>query len=145
MRTFAHFNARTVDEAVPMPAIVRVVTGYVKKLFRARVPCTKENIWARDKHRCQYCGNVVTKKDRTLDHVLPKSRGGGRSWENLVTSCVTCNGTKGDRTPEEAGMRLLSTPAAPGKSYRQDRLTWSAIRSSPWAEAIRGSGLLGTE
>ena len=66
----------------------------------------RRNIFLRDGHKCGYCG----KKGTTIDHILPKSRGGKNTWENLVTACQSCNNRKRDRTPEEAGMTLLTTP-----------------------------------
>ncbi|MEZ4901376.1 MAG: HNH endonuclease [Spirosomataceae bacterium] len=68
---------------------------------------TRQNIFKRDGHRCVYCG---THEDLTLDHVLPKSRGGRTSWDNLATACKRCNTRKGDRTPEEAFMPMNIRP-----------------------------------
>ena len=71
---------------------------------------SRKNVLRRDRHRCQYCRS----NDRlTIDHVIPKSRGGKDTWENLVAACVPCNNRKGSRTPEEAGMPLLRKPFRP--------------------------------
>jgi hypothetical protein len=80
---------------------------------RVAVRLTRRNLMLRDEHQCQYCGRQPSVRDLNLDHVLPRSRGGMDSWENLVVSCRTCNLKKGRRTPEEAGMRLLRTPQQP--------------------------------
>ena len=82
-----------------------MVQKYVKR--RPQFTPSKRNIHLRDEYRCRYCGDDLSQADLTIDHVFPKSRGGGNTWKNLVTACVTCNSTKGDRTPEEAGMPLL--------------------------------------
>lgn len=80
---------------------------------RVAVRLTRRNLMLRDEHQCQYCGRQPSVRDLNLDHVLPRSRGGVDSWENLVVSCRTCNLKKGRRTPDEAGMRLLRTPQQP--------------------------------
>ena len=73
---------------------------------------TKLEIFNRDKYTCQYCG--WTGKDLTLDHVIPKKRGGEHTWENVVCACVPCNRRKAGHTPAEAGMPLLTKPQPPG-------------------------------
>lgn len=80
---------------------------------RVAVRLTRRNLMLRDGHQCQYCGKRPHVRDLNVDHVLPRSRGGTDCWENLVISCRACNLKKGRRTPEEAGMRLLRSPAKP--------------------------------
>jgi 5-methylcytosine-specific restriction endonuclease McrA len=70
-------------------------------------------VLARDRWRCQYCGQKKKIAELTYDHVIPRSRGGKTCWENIVTACQDCNARKGDRTPEQAGMRLRSRPERP--------------------------------
>ncbi len=65
----------------------------------------------RDNYQCQYCGSRSI--ELTIDHIIPKSRGGDDSWDNLTTACIKCNNKKGNRTPEEAAMKLLNTPKKP--------------------------------
>ncbi len=77
------------------------------------VTFSRRNVFKRDRFTCQYCGRQPGNEELTIDHVLPKSRGGGSSWENCVLACVDCNHRKADRTPEQAGMRLHKTPARP--------------------------------
>jgi 5-methylcytosine-specific restriction endonuclease McrA len=92
----------------PWPSIVRLKV-YVHVPYK-KIMLSRRNILRRDRHHCQYCGSG----DRlTLDHVLPKSRGGKDTWENLVAACVPCNNRKGNRTPEEAGMPLTRRPFRP--------------------------------
>jgi hypothetical protein len=71
---------------------------------------SRKNIMMRDKYTCQYCHKVLNSAELTLDHVIPRSRGGETSWENLVASCNPCNNRKGNRTPEEANLKLLRPP-----------------------------------
>lgn len=94
------------------PDVIRLVT-YVRvprDVHRRRI--TRRAVLARDGWTCQYCGD--TRLKLTVDHVIPKSKGGGSDWENIVTSCAPCNRQKGDRLPREAGMHPRKTPRAPG-------------------------------
>jgi 5-methylcytosine-specific restriction endonuclease McrA len=99
---------RTVNNSFPMPSIIRLI-DYVKLPYRG-VLLNRQNIFRRDGMKCQYCGAV---SDLTIDHVLPRSRKGASSWENLTTACRNCNARKGDSTPEEAAMVLKSKPFKP--------------------------------
>ncbi len=100
---------RTVSSIYPYPSIVRLFS-YVRLPFR-KVELTRKNILRRDNHRCCYCG--AAKPPLTIDHVIPKSRGGQDTWENLVAACVRCNNRKGNRTPDEAEMILARKPFRP--------------------------------
>ena len=93
------------------PSII-VVNDYIRKRPVHLSP-TRMNIYWRDQYRCQYCYKKFGTSHLTLDHVTPKSRGGGKSWQNLVTCCSKCNQKKGDRTPSEASMNLFKEPVAP--------------------------------
>ncbi len=111
------------------PSVVRL-THYIDLRSRQNRVTNRHRIFARDRHRCQYCGRRGTAFDLTLDHVLPKSRGGRTLAENLVTACQVCNNRKGDRTPEEARMPLKTNPAA--LYYGLERAAWrDAARSRP--------------
>jgi 5-methylcytosine-specific restriction endonuclease McrA len=79
----------------------------------AHVPFSRTNVYARDGHRCQYCGRALPPSALTFDHVLPVARGGHKGWDNIVTCCIPCNRDKGDRTPEEAGFSLIRRPHRP--------------------------------
>ncbi len=100
---------RTGRLTLPVPSVIRLVTyRYVPRRSRA---VSRKNILLRDGGRCQYCARPFPTAEFTLDHVIPRSRGGGSTWENLVSACKPCNNRKGDRTPAEAGMTLLKRPA----------------------------------
>jgi len=104
-------EVRSVSLALKMPAVVRLLR-YVHPMKR-KLPLTRLNILARDNFQCQYCGKHISFRESSLDHVFPRSRGGGHRWENLVAACHPCNRRKGGRTPEEARMMLLNKPAEP--------------------------------
>ena len=94
-----------------VPAVIRLLK--FDKMKRVRIRFTRRTIYARDNRTCQYCGKQFTTSDLNLDHVVPRSRGGTSSWENIVCSCIPCNTRKGPRTPAEAGMRLIRQPQRP--------------------------------
>ena len=93
------------------PSVI-VLKKYIRKR-KVRMSATRKNIYWRDKYTCQYCGEKQSYGNLTLDHVIPKSRGGLGGWENLVSACMTCNQKKGSRTPSEACMGLLHKPTEP--------------------------------
>ena len=102
-------SIRSISTSMPYPSVVRL-SMYIK-IPRKRIILSRKNIIKRDGHQCQYCG--TTTSSMTVDHVIPKVRGGDDSWENLVCACVNCNNKKGHRSPEQAGMALLSNPVRP--------------------------------
>lgn len=93
---------------LPRPSVI-LLTRYVRAPYAAQVPVSRRGVLRRDGHRCSYCRGPAT----TVDHVIPRSRGGADSWANLVACCVRCNNKKGDRTPEEMGWTLVQRPYAP--------------------------------
>lgn len=104
-----HLFARTVSRKFPLPSVIRL-NIYVSA-GRRTISLNRRNVLRRDGYRCQYCGS--TQEQLTTDHIVPRSRHGEDSWENLVAACVKCNNRKGSRTPEMAGMHLLRWPRRP--------------------------------
>ncbi len=99
---------------VTVPAVVRL-TRFVRVPFRGTVPLSRKAVFARDGGRCVYCNAPAT----SLDHVVPRSRGGPHTWENVVSACARCNHVKADRTVSDLGWRLRRTPTAPrGEAWR---------------------------
>jgi 5-methylcytosine-specific restriction endonuclease McrA len=90
-------------------------------------------ILQRDKHTCGYCGSF----GNTVDHIVPKSRGGKETWGNCVTACSDCNGWKADRTPEEAGMELLWPPKVPNGSEKLQKRIWRTLENLENSEKAR--------
>lgn len=105
-------EVRAVTFSFKLPSIVRLLR-YVRPKRKTAVQFTRANIYARDNYKCQYCGTSCSNSELTFDHVLPVSRGGQRTWENIVTCCLPCNQRKGSRTPEEASMKLRREPRCP--------------------------------
>jgi len=101
---------RAPSQVVPVPSVIRL-RRYVRRPHRQRLAFNRKNVFRRDDHTCQYCG--TRSHDLTLDHVMPRSRGGPTSWENVVACCRRCNASKRDRTPTEAEMHLRREPSAP--------------------------------
>lgn len=104
-------DIRSVYLVIKMPAVVRLITRFCK--IKQRVKFSRQNVLGRDRWTCQYCGQKRPIAELTYDHVVPRSQGGKTSWENIVTACRGCNARKADRTPQQAGMRLLCAPRRP--------------------------------
>ncbi|MDZ4815034.1 MAG: HNH endonuclease [Verrucomicrobiota bacterium] len=102
---------KTISFRVRIPRVI-ILLGF-DRLPKKEVKFTRHNIFERDKNQCQYCGNIFERKDLNLDHVLPRHQGGPTTWENIVCSCVPCNTRKGNRTPIQAGLRLVKKPKKP--------------------------------
>ncbi|HJY63569.1 MAG TPA: HNH endonuclease [Ignavibacteria bacterium] len=100
---------KSVSRAMPFPTIVRLRI-YIRVPYK-KIVLSRKNILRRDHHKCQYCNK--SDLPLTIDHIVPKSKGGDDSWENLVAACVRCNNKKGDRSPEEALMPLIRRPNKP--------------------------------
>lgn len=102
-----------IDKQLDTPYIIKM--KYYVAVPERELPFNKQNIFVRDEYTCQYCGKKHCRL--TLDHIYPKSRGGGYSWENIVAACPECNQKKANRTPEEAGMKLLRRPSRPDNYF----------------------------
>jgi 5-methylcytosine-specific restriction endonuclease McrA len=98
--------------AFEIPLVIRLVR-YIRIPRRLRLPCSRRGVLIRDRETCQYCGVQPGRTHLTVDHIVPRSRGGQTTWENVVAACRDCNHRKGGRTPEEAHMVLLSKPRQP--------------------------------
>lgn len=110
--------------ALPAPLVIRL--RYVVKVpYHRRTSLSRRAVFARDDHRCQYCGDIA----ESIDHVMPRSRGGQHEWDNVVAACRRCNLGKRDRTPDEAGMRLTTMPVTPRE------LSWIAVEAGTVPEA----------
>ena len=106
---------------------------------RVTVRLTRRNLMFRDAHQCQYCGKRPPVRDLNIDHVMPRSRGGGDSWENLVTACRICNLRKGWKTPDEANMRLARAPFRPKWTMTAQILLGAAERFKEWDAFLQAS------
>ena len=104
---------RSVTFTFRLPSVIRLLRFVKIKRRFDYVPFSRQNIYARDNHTCQYCNDPFPISELTFDHVVPVAQGGRKDWENIVTCCVACNRKKGGRTPSEAGMRLVRQPRRP--------------------------------
>jgi 5-methylcytosine-specific restriction endonuclease McrA len=103
---------RSAFQSFHLPSVIRLI--YMIKRPRPQMRLTRREVFVRDHYTCQYCGKQT--KDLTIDHVMPRHRGGRHTWDNLVAACRSCNHKKAGRTPQEAHMRLLNEPARPPAS-----------------------------
>jgi 5-methylcytosine-specific restriction endonuclease McrA len=122
------------SRSLPEPLVIRL-TRYVRLPHRS-VPPTRTAVMLRDAYSCQYCNETPGRHELTVDHVLPRSRGGRHEWDNLVTACQACNHKKGNQLPEEAGMTLRRKPFEP--SYVALVLLSNPIAASRWEDMMNG-------
>jgi 5-methylcytosine-specific restriction endonuclease McrA len=102
---------KTVTGFIKIPTVI--VLNYYDKIPKQTIKFTQKSLWERDNFTCQYTGKKVTRTNGNIDHVIPKSQGGKTSWENCVIAHKEINALKADRTPEQAGLKLLKKPLAP--------------------------------
>ena len=125
------YTLNSVSHSFPMPSVIRL-TRYVNIPYKG-VALTRQNVFKRDNFSCQYCG---TAKDLTLDHVIPRSKGGISAWNNLVSACKRCNARKGNNTPDEAGIKLKIKPFRP--SYVMFLRDFSGFHCEEWRPYLNG-------
>ncbi len=113
--TNEYYEVVSVSKIVKIPKVL-ILKYYVKLPYKKAAP-TRQNILRRDLYCCQYCGIDLTDKDATIDHILPRSKGGASSWVNMVAACRDCNLDKGNRTPKEAKMTLKNKPKEPSHGF----------------------------
>ena len=130
-----HDVARLVRPDYHLPTVVRL-RQFVRVPYKP-LSLTRRNLFQRDGHRCQYCG--YSGERLSIDHILPRSRGGSDSWENVTTACLPCNVRKGNRTPREAGMALAREPHRPlsGPGFEATRLVRAGLHRE-WAKYVIG-------
>jgi 5-methylcytosine-specific restriction endonuclease McrA len=126
---YADREIRAVTFVVKMPSIVRLLRAL--RRGKKGIKFSRENVYARDHGRCQYCGARVRRDEITYDHVVPRALGGKTTWENIVTACVACNQKKGGKTPEQAGMTLRCPPVKPKKLPEVFRITLTFKQGMP--------------
>ena len=107
------FSVRSISFSMPFPSVVRLQIYFYRPFNR--VIKSRKNILRRDGHTCQYCGKKNT--TLTVDHVIPRHKGGSDNWDNLVCACQHCNLIKGNRSPEQAGMKLRKKPGKPSRLF----------------------------
>jgi len=128
------FEIRSSFRSIPLPSVVRLQD--YRKIPRYRFSVSRKNILTRDRNTCQYCNEKYLSKDLTLDHIIPRSRGGKSTWDNLVCSCLPCNARKGSRTPEEANMPLKNKPREANCHTRHQLLRTTGETYSQWQKYL---------
>lgn len=103
-----HAEVHSASASMRVPSVIRLLT--YRRIPQQTRALSRKNILLRDRNTCQFCGRTLPASELTLDHVIPRSRGGLSTWENLVTCCYRCNNRKGNHTPEEVGLRLVRRP-----------------------------------
>ena len=134
---------RTPSAEIKAPRVIRLLD--YDKVPRQAVKFNRRNIFARDHNQCQYCGRKFVTSELSLDHVIPRSQGGGTTWENIVCACVECNVRKGGRTPRQANMTLVRKPEKPKRSpvlnlklSQKKYQTWqSFLDSAYWSVELK--------
>ncbi len=130
-------TARSVTLEVRLPSVVRFFRSAGRGHKRIRF--SRQNVYARDGGRCQYCSRALTRREATYDHVTPRAQGGLTNWQNIVIACVPCNQHKGGRTPAQAKMRLRKAPLRPEwlPPSMQLAVGWEAGMPPSWQTFLR--------
>lgn len=127
----------TVSEKLQVPSIVRFVKNVIKKNRQSKAArFNRINVLIRDSYQCQYCKCKLEHKNLTLDHVLPISQGGKTNWKNIVACCMNCNQKKKDRTPNQAGMKLLKEPYVPDNFELSNKLGKNRSIPEEWKDYL---------
>jgi len=112
IHSYEDANFRTISDSFSIPSVIKI-NRYINVPYKG-VTLTRQNIFKRDRNRCQYCGST---KDLTIDHIHPRSKGGKTTWKNVVTACSPCNSAKSDLSIEKAGMTLAKQPFKPSPFF----------------------------
>jgi 5-methylcytosine-specific restriction endonuclease McrA len=128
-------NGRMIYSDQPLPTVIRL-RSYVKIPYK-EISLSRRNILHRDNYICQYCG--VKQHDLTIDHIIPRSRGGLDSWDNVVAACLKCNVKKGDRTPKESGMPLSCVPRRPMSHVVFEISKYTSASEYNWKKYVIGA------
>ncbi len=134
---------QSANETWFVPSVIRFLKKASAKFFKKSIRFTRKNVWLRDYGKCQYCACSVKVSDFTYDHVVPVSKGGKTTWENIVVACVACNQKKQDRTPNQAKMTLRSQPTKPRSLPKQSDaagLSWKDQMPSDWRSYFVSQG-----
>lgn len=109
---FHTVSVNSPSQTFRLPAVMRL-KQYIRPYLSLSVRLSRQNIFLRDNHVCQYCATKFSEKKLTIDHVIPLSKGGRHEWTNVVTACSRCNNRKGDKSVEKANLKLLNRPEKP--------------------------------
>lgn len=127
------YHIQSVDKTYKLPKVL-MLSQYINIPYKENIP-SRRNVFIRDKWKCQYCGKTSRDNAKmTIDHIIPRSRGGDSSWTNLVAACSRCNSVKGNNTPKECGMKLYKKPQKPTNfQMHVSRISSNMLESwHPW-------------
>lgn len=130
LEEYDDWEVHSAFQTFTVPSVIRLVKT-VAGYFKRGVKFNRKNVWTRDKGTCQYCGTAVSQSEFTFEHVIPRKLGGQTTWENIVVACHPCNQKKKDRTPAQAGMKLLSKPVRPRALASAPVRTLTVTRDTP--------------
>ncbi|APU89000.1 HNH endonuclease-like protein [Virus Rctr197k] len=135
---YTDWTVRSVTRAYKVPAVIRFLKG-AAGWRRHGARFSRDNVYARDKGCCQYCGVRLARHEATFEHVMPRAKGGTTRWENIVIACLPCNQRKRDRTPAEAGMKLRTKPVRPLSAMGRMAVSLPASGKMPaeWQDYLR--------
>ena len=137
----AEERVRAASYSMPVPLVIRLVY-YVRVPSVMKIPLSRRTVMLRDNYTCQYCGAHLSRTNLTVDHVVPRMRGGQTTWQNVVCACQSCNRKKGHKSVKEAGMHLLKRPGRP-QYLAMAILTESPVHQS-WRKYIPASAMVET-
>jgi 5-methylcytosine-specific restriction endonuclease McrA len=129
---------RSQFQSFPRPLVIRLI-AYVKIPYRAKVALNKRNLYSRDGGQCQYCGEQIGMTSATIDHIVPRSRGGKNIWENVCLACDDCNYTKGSHLLSELGWTLRTEPRVPRREGRH--ILVGLVAHETWSPYLTASAL----
>jgi 5-methylcytosine-specific restriction endonuclease McrA len=118
--TGEYYEVISVSKIIKIPKIL--ILKYYVKLPYKKVPASRRNVFHRDQYVCQYCGLDLCDKTATIDHIVPRCKGGGSTWTNMITACKKCNLAKGNRTPKEAKMPIKNKAKEPSYGFLFDHM-----------------------
>lgn len=126
------WSITTSSGEVRMPSVVRLTDSFKRSDAKRPVRFSREGVIERDNQTCQYCGKKFPLKELTLEHVVPRAQGGKTEWTNIVAACGPCNTRKADRTPRQAGMRLIKEPVVPSSRKSRFKLHLKGTVPEQW-------------
>jgi len=130
LEEYEDFPLKSANISMNCPAVLRLIKFVKPK--KEKIKFSRLNVFARDNFTCQYCNSIFTTSKLTYDHVIPRSKGGKTVWDNIATSCLSCNSKKADRTPAEAKMRLKAQPIKPDWSPKKKVMVNASNAPKEW-------------
>ena len=132
LQEYSDLFIHSAKQTFKVPSVIKFISKVIKKM--RKVKFSRENVYLRDKGKCQYCMMEISRQDFTIDHIIPRALKGATIWENTVTCCVECNRFKKNRTPLQAGMKLKTEPVRPKTLFQT--LNWMSHMPLSWRDFL---------